>query len=72
MPKYTEKIEKLNLPVVPVRGLVVFPSIPISFEINSKAHAALCEEAEKFGEQIFFVSQKVWQRKRSPPPTSTR
>ncbi|MBR4292121.1 MAG: endopeptidase La [Clostridia bacterium] len=58
MPKYTEKIEKLNLPVVPVRGLVVFPSIPISFEINSKAHAALCEEAEKFGEQIFFVSQK--------------
>ena len=34
MPKYIEKAEKLTLPVIPTRGLVAFPSIPLNFEVE--------------------------------------
>ena len=42
MPKYIEKIEQLHLPVVPLRGVVAFPSVPLSFEVSddSSIHAA--------------------------------
>ena len=34
MPKYIEKVEKLTLPVIPLRGIVAFPSIPLNFELE--------------------------------------
>ncbi len=42
MPKYTEKIESRTLPVIALRGVVAFPSIPLSFEISDdpSIHAA--------------------------------
>ena len=42
MPKYTEKIETRTLPVIALRGIVAFPSVPLSFEIADDAsiHAA--------------------------------
>ena len=42
MPKYIEKIEQLYLPVIYLRGIVAFPSIPLSFELSdeSAVHAA--------------------------------
>jgi len=42
MPKYIEKIENLTLPVVGLRGIVAFPSVPLSFELSDEIviHAA--------------------------------
>ena len=42
MPKYIEKIEQLYLPVIYLRGIVAFPSIPLSFELSDESaiHAA--------------------------------
>lgn len=36
MSKYIEKVENGVYPVIPLRGLVIFPGIPTSFEINNK------------------------------------
>lgn len=58
MPKYIEKLEKISLPVVSLRGVVVFPSIPLSFEVYGEKQTALCEKADKSDEMIFFVTQK--------------
>ena len=54
----TEKIEVKNYPVVPLRGLVVFPKIPISIELDEEKWIKLCEEASESGSQILFVTQK--------------
>ncbi len=54
----TEKIEVKNYPVVPLRGLVVFPRIPISIELDEEKWIALCENASENGTQILFVTQK--------------
>jgi ATP-dependent Lon protease len=42
MPKYIEKIEQLYLPVIYIRGIVAFPSVPLSFELSDEnaIHAA--------------------------------
>ena len=42
MPKYIEKIENLTLPVIGLRGIVAFPSVPLSFELSEEVaiHAA--------------------------------
>ncbi|MBO5882805.1 MAG: endopeptidase La [Clostridia bacterium] len=42
MPKYIEKIEKNTLPVIPIKGIVAFPGVPLSFELSeeSAVHAA--------------------------------
>ena len=37
MPKYIEKIENLTLPVIGLRGIVAFPSVPLSIEISEEA-----------------------------------
>ena len=34
MSKYIEKVENMTLPALPMRGLVIFPGVPTSFEIN--------------------------------------
>ena len=34
MNKFIEKIDEATLPVIPLRGLVVFPEFPVSFEIK--------------------------------------
>ena len=43
MPQYIEKAESLTLPLVLLRGSVVFPSVKISFEISDKASIAAAE-----------------------------
>ena len=42
MSKYIEKVENLTLPVVGLRGIVAFPSVPLSFELAEEVaiHAA--------------------------------
>ena len=57
MQKYIEKVESAALPVVILRGIVPFPSIPMSFELTDEKVAASCEEAEEGDGLIFIVSQ---------------
>lgn len=58
MPKYTEKAEMLTLPVIPMRGVVAFPSIPISFEIERPFSVSACETALDGDMLVLLVAQK--------------
>ena len=58
MQKYIEKVESAFLPVVVLRGMIAFPSIPMSFEVTDERAIASCEEAERGDGLIFLVSQK--------------
>lgn len=58
MPRFIEKIEKLTLPVVPLRGLVAFPSLPFNFELVREISKSACVAAEAADSYIFLVAQK--------------
>ena len=58
MQKYIEKVERVSLPVIILRGMIAFPSIPMSFELSDEKVMAACEEAERGDGLIFLVSQK--------------
>ena len=45
MPKYIEKIDTMTLPVVPLRGIVAFPSVPLSFELSEEIAIRAAEAA---------------------------
>jgi len=58
MQRYTEKIEKMVLPAVPLRGIVAYPSIPISFELSNEIAVSSCERADNSDRIVFLVSQR--------------
>ncbi|MCL2096742.1 MAG: endopeptidase La [Oscillospiraceae bacterium] len=58
MAKIIEKIEKLSLPVVVTKGLIVFPEINVGFEMNRPKSRRAVEHAEKNDRLILVVSQK--------------
>ena len=58
MPRFIEKIEKLTLPVVPLRGLVAFPSLPLNFELARDISISACNAATSADMYIFLVAQK--------------
>lgn len=45
MPKYIEKIEKNTLPVIPIKGIVAFPGVPLSFELSEESAVRAAEAA---------------------------
>ena len=45
MPKYTVKIKKMTLPVVPVKGIVAFPGATITFELTDDIAIKAAEAA---------------------------
>ena len=45
MRKYIEKIEKLTLPVVALRGIVAFPGATITFELSHETSIRAAEAA---------------------------
>ncbi|MBQ2897432.1 MAG: endopeptidase La [Clostridia bacterium] len=47
-----------NLPVLPLRGIVVFPGIQIHFDVERKSSIAAIKEAFKNEQLVFLVSQK--------------
>ena len=57
MVKYIEKAEVLSLPAIAMRGIVAFPSVPISIEIIRDKSIAACKEAQKNDGLIFLVAQ---------------
>ncbi|MBQ4067352.1 MAG: LON peptidase substrate-binding domain-containing protein, partial [Clostridia bacterium] len=58
MPKYIEKAEKLTLPVIPTRGLVAFPSIPFSFDIERDFSVAAVNAAANHEMYVLLLCQK--------------
>ena len=58
MSEYIEKIDRTSLPVVPLRGIVVFPLNSISVELNGASAMAALDEAAKNDGLAFFVLQK--------------
>lgn len=58
MSRYIEKIDKMSLKLIPLHGIVLFPAIPISFEITSKQEAEFLEKADREDGKAFFVLKK--------------
>ena len=58
MPKYIEKVEKLTLPVIPLRGIVAFPSIPLNFELEREISKNACNAASDSDMMVFLLTQK--------------
>jgi len=58
MPRYIEKVEKLTLPVIPLRGIVAFPSIPVNFELEREISKNACRAASADDMYIFLLTQK--------------
>lgn len=58
MPRYIEKVEKLTLPVIPLRGIVAFPSIPVNFELEREISKSACRAASSGDMYVFLLTQK--------------
>ena len=54
MSKYIEKVENGIFPVIPLRGLVIFPGIPTSFEINNKRSIKALQAASSYNNTVFI------------------
>lgn len=50
--------EQINLPVVPLRGMVAFPSIPMSIEVARDKSIHAIRTAERLGGCIMLIAQK--------------
>lgn len=58
MPRYIEKVERLTLPVIPMRGMVAFPSVPIHFELEREVSKKACESACQNDMLAFLLTQR--------------
>ena len=50
--------EVLNLPVIALRGLVVFPNLSIQFDVGRKKSILAISDAMEHNQKIFLVAQK--------------
>lgn len=57
----------MHLPVVALRGLVVFPNNVVHFEVGRQKSIAAIEAAMHANSNIFLIAQRIW-RQRSPRP----
>ena len=57
MPHYTEKIDQITLPVIPIGDAVAFPPFPIGIELDDKVVSAAIEAAGATGMLVFLVSE---------------
>ena len=58
MSRYIEKAERLTLPVIPLRGIVAFPSIPINFELEREISKNACRAASSHDMLVFLMTQR--------------
>ena len=63
MSKLIEKIENMVLPAIPMRGLVIFPNVPTSFEINSKFSVQAMKASALYGGNIFLAAVRNPEKK---------
>ena len=57
MVKYIEKAQSLTLPTIALRGVVAFPSVPISIELIREKSIAACKAAQKQDGMLFLCTQ---------------
>ena len=69
MSHYTETIDLVTLPVIALRGLVVFPGIDTSFEVARRQTVRATEMALKEDGLVFLVTQKDAQEE-TPEPSA--
>ncbi len=55
MTSYIEKAEQITLPVVPLRGAVAFPSVPVNIELGDDASDAAVRQASGGSPFVFLV-----------------
>ena len=48
MSNFTQKVEKLTLPVIALGGVTAFPAIPLNFEISDPSSLAAANAANAF------------------------
>ena len=58
MTTYNEICEKFTLPMIPLKGVVAFPGVPVSLEFARPFSKAAVEYAQKSGSFVFLVAQK--------------
>ncbi|MBE6599283.1 MAG: endopeptidase La [Ruminococcaceae bacterium] len=58
MARLIEKAEKLTLPVIPLRGLVAFPALPMNFELERSISKKACAAASHSDMYAFLVTQR--------------
>ena len=58
MPTTIEKAQKLNIPVIPMKGVVAFPMIPISFELIRDESIKAFEKASSTDSYLLLCAQK--------------
>lgn len=58
MASYIEKVERLVLPVIALRGLVIYPNMPVSFELGRKPSILAMQAASSFGGKVFLTGQR--------------
>ncbi len=58
MPKTIETVSQEFLPTIAARGIVIFPGVPASFEVQRKESIAALHEAVNGDKQIFIVTQR--------------
>ncbi len=56
MPDFIEKIEMMTLPVLPLRGIVAFPGVPLSLELSVEGDIRAAEYADACGSDIFLCA----------------
>ncbi|MBR3976103.1 MAG: endopeptidase La [Clostridia bacterium] len=52
-----EELKFVTLPVIPLRGIVLFPDMTLHFDIGRKSSLAALKAAGEKGSNIFFVTQ---------------
>ncbi len=58
MPTYRENIERLSVPVIPMRGIVAFPSNNINFELERDISKNACQAAVSGDMIVFLLTQR--------------
>ena len=58
MPNYIEKAETLNLPVLPLYGMVAFPAINLSLETSSDMATEAVSAANEGNSYILLLDRK--------------
>ena len=58
MVKYIEKAQNMTLPTIALRGIVAFPSVPVSIELIRDMSVAAAKTAQKNDGVVFLCTQK--------------
>ena len=53
-----KKIQTIELPVLPLRGLMLFPNMVLHFDVGRKKSLAALEQGMMEQQKVFLISQK--------------